>query len=343
MDIPAVSERRPVVAVLVLPDSTASVVFGMYDLLRSAGRDWGMVVDGMPGTERLIAVTVAETLDPVYVSNGVMVVPTHTYDTMPAPDVVVVPELNIPPGMPFEVAYAVVLERLRVWHAQGCIIASACSGSLLMAAAGLLDGHDATSHWAYCDHLRRHYPEVRVHRDRSLVVTGDGHRLIMAGGGTTWLDLALYLTARLVSLECAMQVARLNLIDWHAQGQAPFAMLTTTRQTSDAAVAAAQRWMAENLRDQAPVDGMIRASGLPARTFARRFKSATGMTAIAYVHAVRLERAKELLERTDEPVDGVAFDVGYEDAGFFSRLFRRHVGFTPAAYRRRYASLLTST
>ena len=89
----------------------------------------------------------------------------------------------------------------------------------------MLDGHDATTHWAYCDVMQTRYPRVRGHPQRALVVTGEGQRLVMAGGGTSWLDLALYLIARSPAIEAAMQVARLNLIDWHHVGQQPFARL----------------------------------------------------------------------------------------------------------------------
>ena len=80
---------------------------------------------------------------------------------------------------------------------RGATIATACSGAMLLAEAGLLDGHDATTHWAYCDVMRARYPDgASVHAQRALVVTGEGQRLVMAGGGTSWLDLALYLIAR---------------------------------------------------------------------------------------------------------------------------------------------------
>jgi transcriptional regulator GlxA family with amidase domain len=84
---------------------------------------------------------------------------------------------------------------------------------------------------------------------------------------------------------------------------------------------------------------MVRLSGLAERSFKRRFQQATGMAPLQYVHTLRLEESKHLLEVTDDPVEAVANEVGYEDAGFFARLFRRHVGLTPAHYRRRFGGL----
>ena len=106
---------------------------------------------------------------------------------------------------------------------------------MLLAEAGLLDGQEATTHWAYCDVLRSRYPGVKVRKERALVVSGEGQRLVMAGGGTSWQDVALYLIARFASVDAAMHVARINLIDWHAVGQQPFAHLARSRQVSDAA------------------------------------------------------------------------------------------------------------
>ena len=87
---------------------------------------------------------------------------------------------------------------------------------------------------------------------------------------------------------------------------------------------------------------MTRLSGLPERTFVRRFAKATGLSPLEYVHAVRLEEAKQMLETEDAPIEAIALEIGYEDASFFNRLFRRKVGLTPAQYRRRFGSIRRS-
>ena len=134
------------------------------------------------------------------------------------------PEIIVPPGEPLAAAssrdrLAAALQ-LRRRDARAACSARCCSPK-----PGLLDGHEATTHWAYCDVLKR--TAIRGSRcaQRALVVSGEGQRLVMAGGGTSWLDLALYLIARAVGIEAAMQVARINLIDWHHIGQQPFARL----------------------------------------------------------------------------------------------------------------------
>jgi transcriptional regulator GlxA family with amidase domain len=136
-----------------------------------------------------------------------------------------------------------------------------------------------------------------------------------------------------------MQCARINLIDWHDIGQQPFARLARTRQVDDAIVARCQTWIAEHYAEPAPVASMVRLSGLAERSFTRRFEQATGMAPLEYVHTLRLEEAKQMLEATDQPIEAIADEVGYEDAGFFSRLFKRNVNLTPAQYRKRFGAM----
>ncbi len=328
----------PRVAILALPEATASVLYGMLDLFCSAGRDWKLVTEGRAGAPVLDAELVAHNPEPFEVANGALVRPRRGLDSTQY-DIVCVPELAIAPQQKLEGRFLAEIGWLRAQHAGGAILATACSGAVLLAAAGLLDGLEATTHWAYCDALEQSHPSIRVHRNRALVAAGVGQRLVMAGGGTTWLDLTLYLISRAVNLETALQVAKMNLIDWHSVGQQPYARLVGARQVEDPVIARCQEWVAKRPTVEAPVASMVRLSGLPERTFTRRFRKAAGMTPLEYVHALRLEQAKTLLETTEETLEKLAERVGYEDAAFFSRLFRRSVGLTPAQYRRRFGAL----
>ena len=111
------------------------------------------------------------------------------------------------------------------------------------------------------------------------------------------------------------------------------------RQTSDKVINRCQEWAALNYKTPSPVSAMVELSGLPERSFIRRFRTATGMTPLDYVHVLRLEEAKQMLETSDLPIPAVAGEVGYEDTSFFGRLFRRKTGLTPTQYRLRFGSL----
>ncbi|MEJ2643576.1 MAG: helix-turn-helix domain-containing protein [Gammaproteobacteria bacterium] len=331
------AEEKIRVALLAIPEVAASTLYGMYDIFAAAGRDWAYLIEGVPGRPPLMPLVVSSSGPrQMHIANGVRITPDAGLDDIPA--VVCVPEVTLAPDAILKGRYEAELNWLRRCHQAGALIATACSGALLLAESGLLNGEDATTHWAYCDALAG-YPGVRVHPHRALVVGGEGNRLVMAGGGTSWADLALYLVARLVSVDEAMHLARLFLIDWHDIGQLPYAMLARTRQTGDAVIANCQAWVAEHYDEAAPVASMIRISQLSERTFHRRFKQATGLSPMEYVHTLRLEEAKQMLETTADPMDAVAENVGYEDAAFFGRLFRRKVGITPMQYRRRFGGL----
>jgi transcriptional regulator GlxA family with amidase domain len=327
------------VAVLAVPESTASTLYGMCDLLASAGRDWPALVEGRQAPSAITVFIVSADGERLELSNGLVVEPAFALRDCPRPDVVAIPDLAVMPGHDLSSSHAVERAWIAALYGDGATIATACTGGLMLAESGLLDGHDATVHWAFCDWMERRYPAVRVQPNRALVITGDGQRIIMAGGGTAWHDLGLFLIARAVGAEEAMRVARLHLIDWHHLGQQPFATLNCNRQVDDAVITRCQEWLAQHYEEANPVNAMSKLSGLSERSFKRRFQRATGMPPLEYVHTLRLEESKHLLETSDAPIEAVANEVGYADASFFGRLFRRKVGMTPAQYRRRFGVL----
>lgn len=332
--------RQPVtVALLAVPETTASTLYGMFDVFSSVGRDWAFVTTGMAGEPWAKPVVVAETADGFRAANGVHIQPDLAVGDCPAPDLVCIPDLFVAPDEDIRGRYAQAAAWLRDSHARGATIAAACSGTLLLAEAGLLDGCEVTTHWAYCDALQAAYPAVSVQSARVLVASGEGQRLLTSGGGTSWQDMALFLVARFFGQEEAIHLARLYLLDWHVHGQLPFSSLSGSRQVADRQIALAQSWVAEHYARPHAVAAMVAQSGLPERSFKRRFRKATGMAPIDYVHALRLEEAKQMLETDDVPVEAVAAEIGYEDTSFFRRLFRRKVGLSPSDYRRRFRAI----
>lgn len=327
------------VAILATPETTASVIYGMYDLFMSAGRDWGVIVDGHPGPQLMRPLVVSSKTATFAAANDVHITPQASLADAVGADIVCVPEIMVAPGDSIDGMFEQEIAWLQRCYASGATVATTCSGTILLAETGLLDGCEATTHWAYCDVLSARHPRITVRPQAALISSGEGQRLVMAGGGTTWLDLALFLIARSAGIDVAMQVARINLIDWHAIGQQPFARLARTRQSNDAVIGRCQEWIAGHYREHSPVAAMVRLSGLAERSFNRRFKIATGLSPLEYVHTLRLEEAKQLLESTDEPVEAIAENVGYEDAAFLGRLFRRQVSLTPAQYRKRFSSM----
>jgi transcriptional regulator GlxA family with amidase domain len=333
------ADRRVNVAILAVPDVTASALYAMYDLFAAAGRDWAFITSGTPGQSLMLPYVVAATSAVLRSGNGIQIEPNYALDDCPPPAIICLPDFVLVPGENCAGRYDAEVTWLRKCHRAGATLGSVCTSAMLLAETGLLDGFDATIHWAYAKSLSRHHPSIKLRPDRALVVTGVEQRIVMAGGGTSHLDLVLYLIGRFAGLHAALEVAKAYLIDWHDAGQLPFASLVVSQKSRDALIGKCQEWAAERYADPSPVAAMTQLSGLPERTFIRRFAKATGMSPLEYVHALRLEEAKQAFETEDLSVDAVAREVGYEDAGFFSRLFRRKVGLTPAQYRRRFGSL----
>jgi transcriptional regulator GlxA family with amidase domain len=250
-------------------------------------------------------------------------------------DIVFVPSLLMQTGAQFGRDNPDVLAWVRRAYAEGALVVSACTGSFLLAEAGLLDDREATTHWAFVDQMRSEYPKVRVLSDRVLVSASHDQRIVTSGGATSWSDLVLYLVGRFAGPEEARRLAKMSLFDWHHDGQNPYSRLTTRMQSSDKLIQECQEWLASHYANADPVAAMIKLSGLSRRTFNRRFKLATGHTPLEYVQRVRIEEAKQILETTDQAVEAIASEVGYGDAVSFRRLFKRLVANTPAVYRRR--------
>jgi transcriptional regulator GlxA family with amidase domain len=229
-----------------------------------------------------------------------------------------------------------VLEWIRRMHADGAQVYAACGGSLVLAEAGMLDGKEATTHWSYAPLFRRLYPKVTLHEERILVQGGPGHNVVCAGGASSWQDLALLLIARHAGTEEAIRVSKLFLYQWHRDGQLPYASMIANVDHGDSVIERCQAWLAQNYEHADIVAELVRRSGLPKRTFDRRFRAATGYSPLAYIQALRIEEAKQLLETGSAPVEAVAREVGYEDTASFRRLFRRLAGMTPGDYRRKF-------
>jgi transcriptional regulator GlxA family with amidase domain len=246
-----------------------------------------------------------------------------------------------PTDTPLRGRYQREIAWLKRTHAGGSILASACSGSLLLAEAGLLDGIECAGHWGYRDLFREYYPRVKFREDSILRVASEDDRIVTAGRVTSWQDLALHMIARLCGAQHAIRTAKIYLLSGHLDGQLPYAVMTKRLQKSDAVVHECQAWIAQNYACANPVATMAERSGLKPRTFARRFRTATGYLPMDYVHALRIEEAKQLIETESAGIDQVGFSVGYEDPTFFRRLFKRRAGLTPAAYRRKFAGILT--
>jgi transcriptional regulator GlxA family with amidase domain len=331
---------RPIKTLIVaVPETAGSALYGMVDVLKAAGNLWQTLARSQAGTQPFSVAIVSPLARPFKCGNGIPVSPAASIRDNPSGDIVILPELWLGPDEHLEGRYPALCAWVRRQYKAGAHIYSACSGSLLLAETGLLDGRDATSHWGYQDLFRRRYPQIRFRPEPSLCFADAAGRLVTAGGTTSWHDLALHIIARHVNPGEAMRIAKVYLLKWHDEGQLPYTSLIRMQPHPDSAVRDCEQWLTQHYREPRAVARAVRYSKMPERTLKRRFKLATGLALIDYVQNLRIEEAKRLLESKNFAADEISAKVGYEDASFFRRLFKRRTGLAPSQYRRAFSSV----
>jgi len=223
---------------------------------------------------------------------------------------------------------------LRRQHQRGALLASYCTGSFILAAAGLLDGRVATTHWAQGPTFAKRYPEVDL---RISEILTEQDRILCSGAVTTSLNLALRLVETFAGADIAAATGRLMLIDVNRGAQSSYATLPDQPGHADALVARAQRVMQQRLQRGFDLGALARQLSVSERTLNRRFKQATGAAPLRHLQRLRVDVAKRLFETRDLTVEAVAARVGYGDLSSFRRLFKRETGLSPRDYQRRFA------
>lgn len=336
----AMADRRPTIALLTAPSTSASVLYGLYDVLQSAGAVFSDMTLGEPGSESLDVRIVSLDGQPFRCLGNVLVEPNGSIGDVGPVDAVVICDMYSSIHEPPRKDYAAFAPWLVALHREGVMLTSVCSGALVLAEAGLLDGREAASHWAYAGLFARAYPRAKLRRDSILCLSAESQGIVTAGGVTSWQELALYLIARFCGASAARETAKVHLLAGHEGGQLLFAAASRNTSGSDRIIARCQEWIALHYNEPNPVQRMAEFSGLNSRTFARRFRAATGSSPIDYVQHVRIEEAKQTLEMSAGSIDALATEVGYLDPAAFRRTFRKLAGTTPANYRRRFSRLV---
>jgi transcriptional regulator GlxA family with amidase domain len=219
-------------------------------------------------------------------------------------------------------------------------LVSVCTGAILLAEAGLLDGRRATTHWAYCDKLARDHPAIEV--DPDPIYVRDGH-IATSAGVTSGIDLALALVEEDLGRPAALAIARHLVVFLRRPGnQAQFSAQLAAQTARREPLREVQQWITEHPDADLSVEALAARARLSPRHFARAFQAETGMTPGRYVDRVRLEHARRLLEDTGEGVEEISRAGGYGTPEAMRRAFVKALGASPAEYRRRFRPAPTS-
>ncbi|MGW0794523.1 GlxA family transcriptional regulator [Streptomyces sp. NPDC002692] len=265
----------------------------------------------------------------VRTSSGLTLVPDGTLAEAPAAHT-----LLVPGGPGTRQPDPRLTDWLRTHGPRADRLVSVCTGALLLARAGLLDGRRATTHWAYCDRLARDHPAVRVDPDPIYVRDG---RVSTSAGVTSGIDLALALVEEDLGREAALVVARHLVVFLRRPGnQAQFSAQLAAQTARREPLREVQQWITEHPGEDLSVESLAARARLSPRHFARAFRSETGVTPGWYVDRVRLEHARRLLEDTADGVTEISRACGYGTPEAMRRAFLRALGAAPAEYRRRF-------
>ncbi|RFU23286.1 helix-turn-helix domain-containing protein [Geodermatophilus marinus] len=319
---------RPLVVSTVVADGlvgsfglgVAAEVFG-YDR-RAIGLprfDFGLVTEqpGVVRTDTGIPMTVEHGLDRLAASDIVTITAWELFSRVPSPQ---------------------LLDAFRAAHANGALIISQCTGAFVLAAAGLLDGQRATTHWKYAGELAARYPAVRV--DPTVLYVDNG-RIITGAGTAAGVDALLHVVRREWGAAAANALAREMVVPPHRDGgQAQF-IDAPVPACEDDLLGAVLDWAQRHLAEEITVELLARRALMSPRSFARRFKATTGTTPHAWLLGQRLAAAEALLENSDAPVEEVARLVGFGTAAGLRDQFTRRRGVSPRAYRQTFRAAVT--
>ena len=270
--------------------------------------------------------------EPVTASGNVRLTPELALEDIAQTDCVVVsPMLPHVDAMPRDIT--LLGSWLKKMKADGTVIASVCTGSFILAQAGLLDGKKATTNWHFAKLFNRRYPGVRL-LPEDIIVEDDA--VITTGAATAVNNLAIHLIRRFGSRELASVCAKALLIDASRLTQSPYSMSTPFYGHGDNQVLKAQELIENDYARIACIDDIARDVGISPRHFKRRFKKATGDLPIKYLQKVRIEAAKEQLETTAGSLEQITLAVGYKDVSSFCRLFKQHTRTSPKNYREKF-------
>lgn len=316
------------ILVLAFGNTVASTFAGPLDVFHQAGRLYDRLMGGRetPYFEVELVSLDGKTFS---TRTGMRVTPHRGVAEAKPADLVVVSSLA---SLDSD-RYPGAVDWLKGQAEHGADLASVCTGAFLLAATGLLDGRQATTHWAFADAFRARFPAVDLRPER--IITDEGN-IYCSAGFTAAIDLSLYLVEKYCGRDVALHSAKAMLSDHGRSSQLPYSVFRLGKDHADAGVLKVQAWMETHYPEKIRYSDLAGQFGLSPRSLERRFKAATGVTPLGYLHRVRVEAAKRLLEETDKSFEEITWEVGYGDGGYFRKVFVEEAGLRPVEYRQRF-------
>jgi len=318
---------------IIVPDgqsnlSSVACIVGTYEIFTTANSYWKKA-----GKRELFKIELAGVSKTAKFDDGLLTVQPHTnISGISKTNLIIIPSL-VRDYQKAMNGNKLLIDWIEQQYKHGAEIASMCTGTFMLASAGLLDGKNCSTHWSAADTFRTMFPKVNLQADKLIT---DEHGIYTNGGAYSFLNLAIYLVEKYYDRQTAIYCSKVFQIEMDRQSQSAFTIFTGQKLHGDEVVQKAQAYIESKVDEKISVEDLSSRFAVGRRNFDRRFIKATGNTPVEYAQRVKIESAKKAFETSRKTINEVMYDVGYSDVKAFREVFRKITGMSPLEYRGKY-------
>jgi transcriptional regulator GlxA family with amidase domain len=315
---------------IIVPDgeNNLSSITGAWEIFNKANQYWQQ-----KGKQPKFTIQLAGISNEVAFNAGLFTVKPHTnISAITKTDLIIIPSLNHNYQLALK-GNELLIYWLQQQYKNGAEIASICTGTFMLASAGLLDGKVCSTHWSVAENFRNMFPKVQLQTDRLIT---DEKGIYTNGGAYSFLNLMLYLIEKYYDRQTAIYCSKVFQIEIDRNTQSEFTIFSGQKQHDDTVVQQAQAYIEKHIDEKISIENLSSRFNVGRRNFDRRFIKATGNTPIEYLQRVKIESAKKAFETSRKTINEVMYEVGYADIKAFREVFRKYTGRSPMEYKNRY-------
>lgn len=309
-------------------ENNLTSITGTFEIFTKANQYWSE-----RGKQEIFNIQLAGILENVDFNGGLFIVKPHlNISAIGKTDLIIVPSLN----HNYELALKgndLLLDWLAKQYKNGAEIASICTGTFMLAAAGLLDGKVCSTHWSVAENFRQMFPKAKLQTDKLIT---DERGIYTNGGAYSFLNLMIYLIEKYYDRQTAIYCSKVFQIEMDRNSQSAFSIFSGQKHHDDEIIQQAQIFIENNLDEKISIEQLSAKFAVGRRNFDRRFIKATGNTPIEYAQRVKIESAKKAFETNRKTINEVMYEVGYSDVKAFREVFRKITGMSPLEYKGKY-------
>lgn len=308
--------------------STVACIVGAYEIFTTANSYWTKI-----GKRGLYKIELAGASKKAAFDNGLLTVKPHAnISAIEKTNLIIIPSL-VRHYQKAVKRNKLLIDWIEQQYKNGAEIASMCTGTFMLASAGLLDGRSCSTHWSASDTFTTMFPKVKLQADKLIT---DENGIYTNGGAYSFLNLAIYLVEKYYDRQTAIYCSKVFQIEMDRQSQSAFIIFTGQKLHGDEMVQKAQAYIESNVDEKISIENLSSKFAVGRRNFDRRFIKATGNTPVEYSQRVKIEAAKKAFETSRKTINEVMYEVGYSDVKAFREVFRKITGLSPLEYRGKY-------